>query len=77
MYSDWMYLFTVPAYSIYIKILLVVFIVLPIILIILKSSDSPYYDRPRWQIICAMFFGYLPLIKTGYRSLSYHDAFKS
>ena len=38
MYSDWMYLFTVPAYHTTIKILLVFFIVLPIIPIIFISD---------------------------------------
>ena len=59
MYSDWLYLLTVPAYTTSIKFLIATFIALPIIIIIGGGRCSKY--KLSWIEICAGIFGLGPL----------------
>ena len=58
MYSDWLYLLTVPAYTTSIKVLIATFIGLPIAIII---GGGGYFGKKPWTELCAMIFGLLPL----------------
>ena len=68
MYSDWLYLLTVPAYTTSIKVLIATFIALPIIMIIGGGRCLVNPPGP-WTELCATILGLMPLYELYFRKV--------